>query len=376
FLSYMHEKDPARSYTAKYVDRNFRGLNKSIEKLIYELKESRVDIEVQAHYLKAILDNVSTGIIAFKSSGVLESFNGAAHKLLGTAEMSYLKELDDIIPGLTSRLLGLKPGEQFSEAIKKNGRSTHLIVSKSTIKLKSETIHIVSLNDISNQMEEQEIQSWKKLIRVINHEIMNSMTPIITLAMAIRKKLTTGTPDATEDAVLSATIIEERSKGLVNFIERYKKLTGLPPLKPETFQVGELFRKIEDLYKEDMKKQSILLNCQSDCSHELEADRYMLEQVLINLVKNSLKAVQKSKNPEISISCSVDHDSRVSISVRDNGEGIHQDKLEQVFVPFFTTREDGSGIGLSLCKQIIQFHNGRIDMVSSPGKGTTVTFRL
>ncbi|RLD64922.1 MAG: ATP-binding protein, partial [Bacteroidetes bacterium] len=235
------------------------------------------------------------------------------------------------------------------------------------------------------QMEEQEILSWKKLIRVINHEIMNSMTPIITLSMAIRKKLVKGEEAkqviqlsnvAIEDAIQSASIIEERSNNLVKFIERYKKLTGLPPMNIERFPAVDLFAKVVRLFKEDLIDKGIRMIWPTKCNAELEADRQMLEQVMINLVKNSMEALRNREDPEIELSCFRDADDHICLSVRDNGEGIQGDKLEQVFVPFFTTREEGSGIGLSLCKQIVRSHKGRTHIESAPGEGTRVVLTL
>ena len=237
FLIYMQENDPSLSYTRRYTDKNFRGLNESLEKLIHEFKENRIDLEVQTQYLEALLGNISTGIISFENSGKIRTMNQAARNILATGPIKHLKEVEKNNPELGERMRNAGPKSEFIEQINSGGRAKQLSVASSQIKLGSEIIHIISLNDISNQMEEQEIRSWKKLIRVINHEIMNSMTPIITLSMAIRRKMKKGTPDAVEDAVQSAGIIEERSSGLVNFIERYKKLTGLPPLKKKTLKV-------------------------------------------------------------------------------------------------------------------------------------------
>lgn len=357
FLIYMHERDPSLSYTVKYTDRNFRGLNKSLERLIRDLKESRMDLEVQAHYLEAILDNVSTGIITLEASGQIRTINRAAKEFLGK--------------GSLDQILEEKP--------------KYLSIQSSHIKLNSEALQIIALNDISSQMEEQEIRSWKKLIRVINHEIMNSMTPIITLAGAIQRKLGKSlgeeragqlSEEVLSDALRSTAIIEERSNGLVSFIERYKKLTGLPPVKPETFPAVVLMEKVEQLFREELKQQSIRLILPSECKLELLADRQMLEQVMINLVKNAIDALHNSPDPEIELSCHRDASQLICLSVRDNGPGIAPDKLDQVFVPFFTTKDDGSGIGLSLCKQIIQLHEGKIELDSTPDKGTLVSIRF
>ena len=267
----------------------------------------------------------------------------------------------------------MTPNEQAIKTINLAGKTIQLSLNSSQIKLQSETVNIIALNDISNQMEEQEIRSWKKLIRVINHEIMNSMTPIITLSTAIRNKLTRiKTAEALEDAVKSAGIIKERSAGLVSFIERYKKLTGIPPMNMVRFPARELFDSIEQFFNKNLSEQDIRFIVQSDYKGDLEADRQMMEQVLINLVKNSMEAVKNRPDPEIELFCDPQPDGLIRISIRDNGEGIQTDKVEQVFVPFFTTREEGSGIGLSLCRQIVRLHHGTIKIESKPGKGTTV----
>ena len=356
-----------------------------MEVLIGELKETRIDLEVQTHYLTAILDNVSTGILCFDDSGKIETLNRAATEYLKIEHLNKLNDLDKQLSGLGTRILKMRPDSEITETILHGGKSIQLTIHSSQIKLKKDIVHIVALNDISMQMEEQEILSWKKLIRVINHEIMNSMTPIITLSMAIRRKLANGTEAkkveelsgiVIEDAIQSASIIEERSNGLVKFIERYKKLTSLPPMNMERFPAGDLFAKMEQLFKEDLKEKGIRIIWPSQCIAELEADRQMLEQVLINLVKNSVEALRNSEDPEIELSCYRDTDRHICLSVHDNGEGIPKDKLEQVFVPFFTTREEGSGIGLSLCKQIIRSHNGRTHIESAPGEGTRVIITL
>lgn len=385
FLSYMHEKDPKIHYSIQYVEKNFKGLNEALDKMVHEFKENRIDLEVQAQYLETILDNVSTGILCFDNEGKVRTINRTAEEYFEIDGIKWLSDLDQLQAGLGNRILEMRAGDQITESIKKRRGTALLSMHCTQIKLKKAFIHIVALNDITHQMEEQEISSWKKLIRVINHEIMNSMTPIITLAMAIRKKLANKegakskeelTREALEDAIQSAVIIEERSKGLVEFIERYKKLTGLPPMKLETFPAGELFARVKQLFKEDLKEQGIRIIWPSDCHTELLADPQMLEQVMINLVKNSVEALSNRKDPEIELSCYRDDEDNICLSVSDNGEGIPEEKLEQVYIPFYSTREKGSGIGLSLCRQIIRSHHGRTHIESAPGQGTRVIITL
>jgi len=377
FLAFMHENDPSLRFSVRYVKKHFKGLKESMEKLIGELKENRVELEVQTHYLQAILNNVSTGILCFNDSGKIRTMNHAAASCLNIEHLNYVEELDNQMPELGTRMLRLRPDTEMNETLVHAGKSIQLTIHSKQIKLKNERIHIIALNDISNQLEEQEILAWKKLIRVINHEIMNSMTPIITLSMAIQRKLTDHTKnETTKDAIQSASIIAERSKGLVEFIDRYKKLTSLPPMKLERFSGADLFKKLDLLYKEELLEAGIRLKYPPDCNAVLEADKQMLEQVLINLVKNAVEALRNSEDPEIELSCFMDTRDHICLSVRDNGEGIAEDKLKQVFVPFFTTRAEGSGIGLSLCRQIIRMHHGRTEIKSVPGKGTRVVITL
>lgn len=385
FFSYMQEHDPSLQFSVRYVKKHFKGLHESMQGLISDLKEHRINLEVQAHYLETILDNVSTGILCFDQQGTIQTMNRAAGMLLQMEPMEHITELDGRHPGLGTRIFHLQPNREITETVHHGANPVHLAIYSSRIKLKQDPVHIVAINDISSQLEMQEILSWKKLIRVINHEIMNSMTPIITLSMAIRKKLARGdkamqaeklSEEALTDAIESAWIIEERSSGLVAFIERYKKLTSLPPLKLERFSAKELFVKMDQFFREDLKAKKIRISWPGSCDTMLEADRQMLEQVMINLVKNSMEALQNREGPEIVLSCYRDAEERICITVSDNGEGIPADKLEQVFVPFFTTREQGSGIGLSLCKQIIQSHGGSMRLESTPDKGTRVVIHL
>lgn len=311
--------------------------------------------------------------------------NRAAGEFLGSGRIRYIRELDEKFPGLAGRMHTLRSREYATEKIRTNGRDSYLSIGRAQIRLKGESVNIISLNDISIQMEEQEVESWKKLIRTINHEIMNSMTPILNLTTAIRKKLCRGNrvklPGEQQlkdlkDAVKSAGIIEDRSRSLIEFIEQYRKLTRLPPMKKSKISLRDLCLKIEELFGPEFSEKGIGFRYPADCSDIIEADRQMLEQVLINLVRNSIDALRKVQNPEIVLSCRKDPVAGFTLTVSDNGEGIPEDRLERVFVPFFTTRTDGSGIGLNLCRQIMRLHHGRINIESTPGKGTRVILNL
>lgn len=382
FLIYMLEEDPSLSFSYPVAEKQFRGLQRAMEVLIREFKENRIALEMQTKYLEAILDNVSAGIICTDDQGKITIMNRAACHLLEVETVTSIDELESQTGNLVPIMNSLAPGDQARLGLTRGSRKVLLLLQSSRIKLKDRSLHILALNDISHQLEEQEILSWKKLIRVMNHEIMNSITPIITLSRAIVRKLGKGTGgdgnghvlgEALQDAVRSASIIEERSNGLISFIDRYRQLTDLPPVKPDRFDVAVLLAGIEEFFREELERLSVRLILPRNGTFELEADRLLLEQVLINLVKNALEALKDTEDPEIELSCRLHPREGARIGVRDNGKGIPPDKLDQVFVPFYTTREDGSGIGLNLCRQIMSLHKGRIHLESTPGKGTLVT---
>ena len=234
-------------------------------------------------------------------------------------------------------------------------------------------------------MEEQEIESWRKLIRVITHEIMNSITPITTLTLAIKRKFTTENrqkdiPDLQaediSEALKSADIIEERSKGLIHFIEKYKTLTKLPPLSISIIDIHRLFNRMQYLFEDQLHQEHIKFKIDTAGLEEMLGDRKMMDQVMINLIKNAIEALNHTNDPHISLTAYRDTDGREVIEIKDNGTGIPEDKIDQVFIPFFTTKETGSGIGLSLCRQIIRLHKGEILIESVQGNGTKVYLKF
>ena len=385
FLLYLKDEDPSLSYTEKYTDRNFRGLNQSLSLLIKEFKEDRIDKEIQAQYLQTIVDNVATGIISIDNHGKVRLMNNAARDLLGIDQIKMIQELNELHPGLGTRIQQLKSWGKLTEKFNAGGKLHYLTLNATTIKMKGKSGHIIAMNDIKYQMEEQEIESWRKLIRVITHEIMNSITPITTLTLAIKKKFTIENrqkdiPDLKDEdiseALKSADIIEERSEGLIHFIEKYKTLTKLPPLSIASIDIHKLFDRIQYLFEEPLRQKRIKLEIDTAGLAEILADRKMMEQVMINLLKNAIEAFDNTPDPCILLTAYRDNDGREVIEIHDNGIGIPEDKIDQVFIPFFTTRENGSGIGLSLCRQIIRLHKGEITIKSSEGSGTNVYLKF
>ncbi len=387
FLIYMSEENPTITFVPDHsrIQRTFRGLSLSFQQIIDSIKEKRIDKELQAQYLNTIVENINTGIITYDHSGSVRLYNKAAKQFLGIREANDLKDIAKYQPEFAEKLKCLSPGDHFIEKIHSKDQLHQLSVKASFIKSMGDQYIIVAMNDIKSEMEEQEIESWKKLIRIITHEIMNSITPITTLTTAIRRKLETtgrecGATDMVlhniKDAVTSTEIIEERSNGLIHFIDQYKRLTKLPPLRLTKIDIQALFDRMEYLFHEQLNEKGIRLDTSVIAAREFLGDQQMIEQVLINLIKNAIEALEGWKDPGIELKSFADGEGRVIVRVADNGPGIPANHLDQVFIPFFTTKEKGSGIGLSLSKQIIRLHKGEIHLQTDEGKGTSFFLKL
>jgi nitrogen fixation/metabolism regulation signal transduction histidine kinase len=387
FLVYLSEEDPTITFAPEEskVQKTFRGLFTSFQQIIDGIKERRMEKEIQAHYLDTIVEHINAGIITYDPSGSVSLCNKAAKRFLGIREVNELKDIEKHQPDFAEKLKCLNPGEQFVEKVLSNDQIHQLSVKASFIKSRGDQYIIVAMNDIKSEMEEQEIESWKKLIRIITHEIMNSITPITTLTTAIRRKLETTSQECKEsglvqqnigEAVTSTGIIEERSNGLIHFINQYKRLTKLPPMEMKKVDVQSLFDRIEYLFREQLAEKNIGFDTSVIGSGEFLGDQKMIEQVLINLIKNAIEALEGTDNRKIGLKGYTDGEGRVTIQVSDNGPGIPQDHIEQVFVPFFTTKEKGSGIGLSLSKQIMRQHKGEIYLQTDESKGTSFFLRF
>ena len=248
---------------------------------------------------------------------------------------------------------------------------------------------LVSVKNIQNELEEKEMEAWQKLISVLTHEIMNSIAPISSLSTTISTILTElksktlaghDDPDsleAFEDVDMALSTISKRTEGLMHFVNTYRHLTKIPQPSYTIFGIHQLFKEIKILLSDETTEMGV--NCQISIDPEtleLSADERLIQQVLINLLKNAIYATQGRQNAQIWMKAYINKRGRVVIEVIDNGQGILPEVLDKVFIPFFTTKTTGSGIGLSLSKQIMRMHGGNISVTSTPEQETkfTLTF--
>jgi two-component system nitrogen regulation sensor histidine kinase NtrY len=235
---------------------------------------------------------------------------------------------------------------------------------------------LVAIQDIKNEMETKELESWIKLIRVLTHEIMNSVAPVTSLSQTILgyfKNLDGNQPDEKiiGNTIKGLEIINERGSGLISFVENYRKLTRLPQPDKKPINVGQLLENTIMLIKYEPVNEQVQISWKTNPSDlEIIADKEQISQVLINLIKNSLEALKNLNEGKIMLSGEINTSGRVQITIIDNGPGIPEDLMDKIFIPFFTTKESGSGVGLSLSRQIMMLHNGTLKVVSVQGKQT------
>lgn len=374
FLLFLQEDDTTLAYSKKRVERNFGNVIIDLDKIVKKLHQAGVEKVQQQHFLNAIVEQVNIGLLACTSDGKIDIINHAAKKLFEVNRYQNISVLTEKHPQLSEVFKKSSNGESNLIKISKQGQTMHLAVKTTLLKFDDKEIFLVSFDDIRSELEAQEIEAWRKLIRILRHEIMNSITPILTLTAAIRRSFTMGgeqivAPESIDterlnDALTSVGVIEERSKAMITFVEKFKNLTTPPALRVSQFSILRCFKKIEILFNKDFNEHSIHFEATvTPPDLQIFADEELVEQVLINLVKNSVEALADSHGI-IQLSAMLNQDSKVVIRIIDNGIGIPAEYLDSIFIPSFTTKENGSGIGLSLSKQIMQLHQGSIAVKS------------
>ena len=385
FLESIRFSEFNRTFQIEGMGGSFNDLNKAFNEVMLDFQRVRAEKEESFHYLQTILQNIDVSVIAYSADGNVELINKAAKKLFQIASIKNINMLENLSIELVKTLYAIKPGENKLVKLQYEDDLLQLAIYASTIKVKNKVVNLVTIKDIQTVLEEQETEAWQKLIRVLTHEIMNSITPIASLSSTLDLMLK-GITDSQNGDVLSLeresvneiqnalTTINKRSTGLLHFVNTYRNLTRIPKPNFKQFHIEELFKNIERLFEEEIKHHDLEMNVKVDPGNlEMTADEQLIEQVLINLVKNSIHALNGRKNGKIELSAYMNKRGRITLQVVDNGPGIIKDVLDKVFIPFFTTKHTGSGIGLSLSKQILRLHNASISVHSEPDIETVFT---
>lgn len=341
-----------------------------IARILYNVKQETAQRE---KYYELILNFVDTGIIVLNSSGAVYQKNNEAMKLLGLNILTHVKQLSRISDELMQTVEKALPGEKFQIQFHNERGSVHLSLRVSGIKIKEEELRIIALNDINRELDEREIDSWIRLTRVLTHEIMNSLTPVTSLSETLL-----ALPGAeNEEMKQGLEAIHTTGKGLINFVMSYRKLTRLPSPEPSLFYVRPFLERMIKLAQHQHPCPHInlsIIEAQDDLI--VFADENLIAQVVTNLLKNAIQAIGDAPDGLITLKAYCDEQENIRIEIANNGPAIPGDAAEQIFVPFFTTKEDGSGIGLSLSKQIMRLSGGTLTLLPYREAGQPTIFML
>ncbi len=387
FLESIRFSEFTRSFQIEGMGSSFDDLNRAFNDVINDFQKVRSEKEEHFHYLQSIVQNIDVSIIAYRKDGTVEMINKAAKKLFQIHSLKNVKGLEQLSQDLVNTLIHISPGENTLVKVQDQDDILQLAIYATEFKVKDKLIILATINNIQNVLEEQETEAWQKLIRVLTHEIMNSITPIASLSSTLEimlKGITDGgnvREDLDMDSVMeiqqALQTINKRSTGLLHFVNTYRNLTRIPKPNFKIFPVRELFKNLYLLMEEEITENKVNFVTNIDPENiEVSADEQLVEQVIINLIRNSMHALDGRKDPTIELKTYYNKRGRVTIQVADNGTGILPEVLDKIFIPFFTTKQSGSGIGLSLSRQILRLHNGTITAHSTPDKETifTLTF--
>ncbi|MDA3821065.1 MAG: ATP-binding protein [Bacteroidales bacterium] len=382
FFNSVRNEDSVLTYPHDNEGEIFNSLNSSLNELNSSISEMRRQNARQSIFLNNLVEQVGVGLISYTKDGNVEIYNNAAKKLLQLGQLKNIGDISKRYPELSKGIAELQPYNHQVIKIITEQSVLFLSLKLSILKSEKEKLHLLSIQNIRVELEQNELDSWQKLIRVLTHEISNSISPITSLANTTKKyfvRKETGSImkiDELDDVLLHKTVdslntIETTGKGLIDFVGKYKSLTALPQPEFEKFQIRDLFDKLQTLLLEEVDSNAAVLEFNSSPNTlELTADFSLLEKVLINLIKNAFQALEKSKDGKVHVSAFKNIENKVIITVKDNGSGIPPNIMDDIFIPFYTTKNNGSGIGLSLSRQIMRLHSGTITVNSIPNTET------
>lgn len=387
FFNSIKYSDFSSSFSDKSMGTSFEKLSTSFNDVIQEFKKHRAEKEENYNYLQTVVQHVNTGIICFDSSGHVDMYNNAAKRTLKKNIIRNIHDLESVSKELPETLLKMKAGDKILLKIFTEDELKQLSFYATEFRMRGHEFVLVAFYDIHAELEEKEIESWQKLIRVLTHEIMNSITPISSLASTVNDiliddssevhKLNTLDDDDLENIESALQTIKRRSEGLLNFVDIYRNLTRIPQPNFRYFPVKEAFDRAEQLLRQKIDKLNIKCECNVYPEDlRLTADPDLIDQVIINLILNAIDAVKNTEKPEVSLVAYNNQNNRTIIEIADNGTGIKPDIIDKIFMPFFTSKKEGSGIGLSLSRQIMHLHKGSISVKSKQDEGTVFTLKF
>lgn len=385
FFSSLSDRASSLNFDGIESGSSFSDLSLRLEQISSLFQKERREKEAQNNYLNYLVEQIGVGIITYRDDGKIDLINPAAKAIFSDKNIPELASLNKYNPEFEKLIKELEINEKILIRIIVQNELFYLTVQKSLFKIEDKFYWLISFQDINSELDKKELDAWQKIIRVLTHEIMSSISPVTSLSEHLLNKIQdpkrlgiVKNPDGKlmEDLAEGLDIIKTRGEGLMDFVRHYHSLTHLPIPVLEEVQLGPFLEKILNLIAPECKKNNIDLKYNVSERLQISMDPQLIEQVLLNLIRNSIQAldgIDTSKTISISADQNV---TGVLISVRDNGCGIDINNMDNIFIPFYTTRTKGSGIGLSFAKQIMRLHNGQISVKSDIGKGAEFILRF
>ena len=378
FVESVHYRDFSRYFDVKHAPVDIQPLRKGFNEINTTFKIISKEKETQYQYLQKILELVDTGILSYEEkTGVIVWMNESLKRMLQLPYLKTIYSLSRRDEELANEIIAVQPGESKIATAHLERTSFKVLLSATAFQTDGRLYKLIAFQNVNEALDETESKAWQKLLSVLTHEIMNSVAPISSLAETLKSRLQesvttlnneTGSVD---DLEIGIETIKRRSEGLLKFAETYRNLNRITKPNVRKIYVRDIFENLLRLMQPTLEQKSIELETiLKDTDLVVEADTSLLEQVMINLMVNAIEAVKDRPNPRIVLTGFVANNRRVIIKVADNGNGMPAEVLDKIFVPFFSTKKSGGGIGLSLCKQIMMLHKGTIQVQSAEGQGT------
>ena len=385
FLEFIAHDDFSTSFPIRTKGRVFDDLEDAYGVLLRKYRGLNEARELNHRYLEALVEHISTALLCLDDEGEVTLMNRQAKRLFRIPHLHSLQSLQRIDPALPAEIESLADGDRLLIRPRIDGEPLQLAVYLTEFRLLDRNYRLISFQNIRDELEQREIDFSQKLIKVLTHEIMNSVTPIIALCKVVEESLApaaAGTqrpdelPDA-DDLRRSVASIQSRGDGLLRFVQAYRSLTSLPKPNRRRFDVGDLLAQTVTLLKPTLEPAGVRLETRIEGEGlEIEADPEQIQQVLINLVRNAVEALDGQADGRIVLGAARDGDGRTAVRVTDNGPGIPEEHIENIYVPFFTTKRGGTGVGLSVSRQILFLNRGLISVRSAAGRGAEFTLQF
>lgn len=380
FLTSIEQEDTAIRFPTEVNNESQRLLHAQLNRVNQILQDIKLKHGAQEQYYRTLLDQASTGILAINAEGQIPTINQKALELIGRQHLRHQDQLAEVDQQLYQAIKNIGHGEKQLLALRIEDQLVQLMVSNSSIISLGESQRLITLQDIRNELDKKELDAWIRLIRVITHEIANTIGPVLSLSRGMQKRLAElPTTYHTQFLQEALNIITERGENLSSFITRYRRLMKVPTPVLKAVSPPTIIDKLRILVSHQLAESGVELRVSPHIpSLEFLVDEGLFTQALLNLIKNAAEALQSTSDGRIAIHVRVDQNRQLNWEVVDNGPGLPAENLEDIFVPFFTNKEDGSGIGLNIARQIVRLHGGTLTAQNRPEGGALfrITFPL